>query len=236
MKKLSPMKTWFLILILTVLGPLALPAAQTDIGVYQQAAPWLKLPTSARNAGMGDAFGAMGEDINAFYANPAGLVQMERPQLLLTHNAWFQGVAVEHGAIGVPLDSSSALGFGFDYLNLGSVDAYTISGNTPVPNGTLSPNGFNLALGYGQELNGDFDAGLNVKYFKQNISDSSGGGFGFDLGLMGHGFIPHVSFGLGVGNLGANLQGATLPMDLKAAVAFKAGSFDNAHIDRKSCV
>jgi outer membrane protein OmpA-like peptidoglycan-associated protein len=47
---------------------------------------------------------------------------------------------------------------------------------------------------------------------------------------MSHGWIPHWTFGLGVENVGVNLQTATLPMNLKAALAYKAGSFDNAHI------
>jgi outer membrane protein OmpA-like peptidoglycan-associated protein len=36
--------------------------------------------------------------------------------------------------------------------------------------------------------------------------------------------------GAGVVNIGANLEDATMPMDLKLDAAFKAGSFDNAHV------
>jgi outer membrane protein OmpA-like peptidoglycan-associated protein len=217
-------------LLLALLAPLALRADQTNIGAFQEAAPWLQLPTSARNAGMGNAFGAMGEDLNTLDANPAGLVQMERPQLLLTHDEWFQGVAVEHGSIGLPLDSWSAFALSFDYLNLGSVDAYTVSGDTPVANGTFNPNGFNLEAGYALAMSPHLDFGLGLKYIQQNISSSSGGQLGADFGLMVHGYINHLTLGASVENMGANLQSATLPMDLKVALAYKAGSFDNAHI------
>jgi len=217
-------------LLLAFLAPLSLRADQTNIGAFQENAPWLQLPTSARNAGMGDAFGAMGEDINTLYANPAGLVQIERPQLLLTHDEWFQGVAVEHGSIGLPLDAESGFGLSFDYLNLGSIDAFTVSGNTPVPNGTLNPNSFNLGVGYGMSISPHFEAGLALKYFQQNIGGTTGGDLAADLGLMSHGWIPHWTFGIGVENVGVNLQTASLPMNLKAALAYKAGSFDNAHL------
>ncbi len=208
-----------------VFCPLVLLAEQTDFGASQEAAPWLKLPVSARTAGMGGAFGAMGEDITSLRVNPAGLVQMDTPQLLLTHNAWFQGVAVEHISVGAPLDPSSGIGLSFDYLDLGTVDAYTVSGNTPVPNGTFNSNGFNVGLGYGLALTRNFDAGVVIKYFQQSIANSSVGGVGGDIGVMVHGFIPRLSLGLAVENIGSDLQATNLPTDVRVALALKTDPF-----------
>ena len=211
--------------LLAAAWPLGTRADQTNLAASQEAAPWLKLPTSARAAGMGGAFGAMGDDITTFEENPAGLVQLDVPQILLTHDAWFQGVALEHFSAGLPLDSASGFGLSFDYLNLGSVDSFTLSGNTPVPNGSFSPDGYNIGLGYGLVLNGNFDAGAVVKYFQQNIANSSGGEWGADFGLMAHGFIPRLALGVAVENIGAQLQGTALPTDLKVALAYKSDPF-----------
>lgn len=227
MRKLSIRKISLCFLFLMVAGPIVLRADQTSQSASQEAAPWLKFPDSARTAGMGGAFGAMGEDISTFKLNPAGLVQIDSPQLLLTHNNWFQGVEVEHLSLGMPLGEISGLGLSFDYLNLGTVDSYTIVSGAPVANGTFNPNGFNIGLGYGIALGRKIDVGLVTKYFQQNIAGTSAGGVGVDLGLMTHGFIPHLSVGVAVENIGSQLQAMNLPTVLKVALAFKTNSIVN---------
>ena len=224
MKNLSLNKISLVLFILTMVWTPGLRAAQINLAPSQDAAAWLNLPTSARAAGMGDAFGAMGEDLTTFEFNPAGLVQLDVPQILLTHNNWIQGVALEHFSIGMPLDSGSGIALSFDYLNLGSVDSYFLFGNTPVPNGSFNPDGYKIGLGYGLALNGNFDAGLVVKYFQQNI-DTSYGELAGDFGLMAHGLIPRMSLGLSVENIGDQLQGSSLPVEFKAALAYKTDPF-----------
>ncbi len=205
------------------------PATQADSGAAQTSVPWLSFPDSARSAGMGGAFGAMGEDLTSLGLNPAALDQLAEPQILLMHNAWFQGVSMEHLAAGLPLDSGSGLGFSVDYLNAGLVDSYIVSGNVPVPNGTLSPDGWQGTLGLGLAVSRQLDLGLAGHYIRQDLGGPSGDAFAATAGALVHGFLQGVYLGAAAENLGGKLQGADLPEDLKLSAAYKSPSFGKIH-------
>ncbi|MBI3548151.1 MAG: hypothetical protein HY078_03760 [Elusimicrobia bacterium] len=51
------------------------------------------LGAGARAPGMGNAFTAISDDLYAVYYNPAGLAQMERPQLSATYNKLYMGLS-----------------------------------------------------------------------------------------------------------------------------------------------
>src|SRR6266852_3992518 len=94
-------------------------------------APWLQLSNSARYEGMGEATVAVADDVNALGVNPAGLGQLKDSQVSLMHNAWLQGTAVEQ-AMGSFALGPGTMGLGFDYLNFGDMERFTLSGGTPV--------------------------------------------------------------------------------------------------------
>ena len=53
---------------------------------------FLKIGVGAKAIGMGESQVADADDLYAIYWNPAGLAQLQRPQLGLMHNEWFDGL------------------------------------------------------------------------------------------------------------------------------------------------
>lgn len=190
------------------------------------AAPWLKLPNSARSAAMGEAVVAVADDVNSLSVNPAGLSSLNGMQASLLHHAYVVDSSIEHAAFGMSLDAGSAMALGIDYLNFGSVDKYTVDAVTGAlkANGTMNPTAMAVNAAYGRSLAG-IGLGLNVKMVSQSLDgSSSSSAFGADLGALWHrsgkgGF----SAGLALQNLGSQLEGASLPMNVKAGGSYTLG-------------
>ncbi|GEM_PF-1448915 len=219
-----------LLLFLALFGCVARgQAAQTNLAPLSQAAPWLSLPMDARSAGMGNAFGAIADDVSTLDINPAGLPLLSGPQILLMHNEWFQDVTMERGVFGMPL-GNGGLGFSLDYLNYGSIDGFTLnSNNIPVASGSVNANGFNGRVGYGFPLADNFYAGASAGYLEQTFGSMSQGAFNGDLGLLWRNIIPGASAGLALQNFGQQLNGYSLGTNVDFSLAYKSPVFNQTH-------
>jgi outer membrane protein OmpA-like peptidoglycan-associated protein len=203
--------------------------AQTNLAPLTQAAPWLSLPMDARSAGMGNAFGAIADDVSTLDINPAGLPLLNGPQIMLMHNEWFQDVAMERGVFGLPL-GNGGFGFSFDYLDYGSIDGFTVNANNiPVASGSVNANGFNGRVGYGFPLAENFYVGASAGYLEQTFGMTSQGAFNGDAGLLWRNITPGVSAGLAVQNFGQQLDGYSLGTNIDFSLAYKSPVFSQLH-------
>jgi outer membrane protein OmpA-like peptidoglycan-associated protein len=203
-------------------------AAQTNLAPLSQSAPWLSLPMDARSAGMGNAFGAIADDISTLDINPAGLALLGGPQVLLMHNEWFQDVAMERGVFGVPL-GNGGVGLSIDYLYYGSIDAFNLINGFPVANGTVNANGINGRVGYGFPLEEDFYVGVSAGYLEQTLGGTSQGALNGDAGLLWRNIIPGFSAGLAAQNFGQQLNGYSLGTNVDFSLAYKSPIFNQTH-------
>lgn len=188
-----------------------LMADQVDYGSATVAAPWLKMPVSARAQAMGGAYAAVAEGANTQSLNPAGLSRLSSMELTLMHNAWFQSMSVEHVAFGMPLGVSQGAALGLDYLNFGTIDKYDVVNNLPVAEGSFTPTALHLDLGYGRLVAPGVSVGLNGKYISQSIENQASSAFAGDLGLLWKPEENGLAIGLALQNLGSQLDGNSLP-------------------------
>lgn len=76
---------------------------------------FLSLGVGARGIGMSNSTVASTGDVSSGYWNPAGLLQVKSTmELALMHSNYFADIAkFDYGAIAIPVDTNSALGFSF---------------------------------------------------------------------------------------------------------------------------
>ena len=204
-------------------------ADQTNSSSLSQAAPWLKLPVSARPAGMGNAFGAVGEDVTALDVNPAGLWRLDSLQVLLSHNTWFQDMSLEQVEVGMPLDRGG-LALGVGYADFGSIDSFILgSGGLPQANGSLSPNGLTARTGYGFPFSKNFMAGVMGGYVQQSLGGTTQSTFQAGAGLLLKDLVPRFTLGLSWLNGGGNFSGYSLPAHFKASLAYQSPKIAKDH-------
>ncbi len=181
---------------------------------------FLTLGAGGRALGMGGAYAALANDVSAGYWNPAGLVNIDYPQIMLMHSQQFGGVVkYDYGSFAMPLGTSRTLGIGLIRLGVDDIPVTQLSNpalklgeeyvdengitrrNTPRVARMISDAEYALFLSYGLKRNEKLALGANVKLIHKNVGDNSAWGLGFDIGAI---YKP-------AGNLlvGLNLQDIT---------------------------
>ncbi len=184
--------------------------AQGGFKKGKYAGEFLTLGAGGRGLGMGGAYVALARDVSAAYWNPAGLVNIEYPQIMLMHAEQFEGIVkYDFGSFGVPFGAHRSLGLSLIRLGVDDIkrtelenpDAKLGPTNRPQVAGLFSDAEYALFLTYAVKRSNTLSFGANIKIIHKALGDNSAWGLGFDLATL---FNP-------VGNLqvGLNLQDIT---------------------------
>ena len=90
-----------------------------------------ELPTGARQAGLGNAFTALADDVYSTYYNPAGLAQLHRSEFTAYYAKLYSGLtdgsSIGRNFLAYGHPTSTHGTFGFSYLSLNLADLYSES-------------------------------------------------------------------------------------------------------------
>ncbi len=186
--------------------------------IANQSAPWATISTDTRASAMGGAIVAVTDDTGALEANPAGLGLLSGPLVDLSHCFWIEGLTLEHAAFG---DKASDMGYAVEanYFNLGQVQEFSVGPSGPAANGTLNPQAMSLLAGGGIGLGQGFYAGAAAEWLGQELISSWDSAFLANLGAL-YRSPSGFSAGLAVLNLGQNLDGYSLPLQISTGAAY----------------
>ncbi len=134
------------------------------------AATFLKIGVGARPSGMGEAFLAVADDVNAVYWNPAGLAFLKRQEVTAMHSEWFQDIRYDFAAYARPLQNYTLGGsltglFIKKELERRSGGAGENDPFNPITNaeGTFGAYDLNVSFSYARKLNRQWGLGTNFK-------------------------------------------------------------------------
>ncbi len=159
---------------------------------------WLSRYASPRSVGMGGATVAVGDEPQSALWNPAGLSWLRRNVVQVTNTVLFDDTSV--GGLGFVVPSNRMPTFGLNILYLKSGE-FERTNDLNESLGTFTEGDLVMALTAAHQLADKWSVGANVKMVRQTLEDFSGGGVGFDLGLMGQ-VMPGVKLGASALNLG----------------------------------
>lgn len=205
-----------LVLVLVfLLSHFTLLQSQTVISKY--AGEFMALGVGGRALGMGGAFVAIANDVTSGYYNPAGLANVNYPQLSLMHSEQFGNlVNYDYGAVVIPY--STDMSFGLSIMRLG-VDGIPDTRNALYDANSdgiidikddrldysriteFSNQDWAFYLTFAKRQTDNFYWGVNAKIIKRDLAEYSATGIGFDVGAY---YVPMKNL-----FLGANLQDAT---------------------------
>lgn len=222
----------FIIIINLLLITCPLYSAAND-GTGTTSGAFLKIPTSSRQIGRGEAFTAMVDDPSALTVNVAGLGTINDMEILFSHYEWLIDLDYEHLAIVKPAfkglyGSQGVIGAGITYLHLPPFNEYGSWGERV---GELNYNAMALIAGYGQKL-AAFDVGFSFKFLREQVDIVSDYTFGFDIGTIYSQKLPKnflwlprtfgrvVKIGLTVQNIGfgTGIKGYKIPTIIKSGI------------------
>jgi fibronectin type 3 domain-containing protein len=161
-------------------------------------ADFLKVDSGARSQGMGGAFTAVADDVNALTWNPAGLALLTEPQVGYLRMLYLSDIAYNFGGAVIPIPmGENSLGLGAGVINLGATFDST---NGAQPSVTAGENAFFFSAAY--RVKDLVSFGLTGKYILRDIAGYQGSAFGGDLGVLVTPPGSPIRVGAGVFNLG----------------------------------
>lgn len=180
-------------------------------------AQFLAIQPGARANGMGEVGVSLVNDVSASYWNPAGLAEIERMEIGLTHMLYIQSLGYDNVSYAVPMGKYGTLAVSGLALYSGKIDKTTedSAGNYVATNETFNTMESAISLGYGVKIMQNCAFGVNLKTISQRIGDVSASGFAGDVGAK-YSISNTIKAGLAVQNLGPAIKGDSLPTVVKA--------------------
>jgi hypothetical protein len=167
------------------------------------AGEFLSIGVGGRALGLGGAYVALADDASAGYWNPAALMRIDHPEVMLMHDEQFGGMMnYDFGAVAIPYGKDAT--FGLSVMRLG-VDgiAHTVAVDSlgrviteeefkRDPNARIDPDRtsyFNSAdwifyFTYSKQVSAKLNYGINLKLLRRSILNGSATGIGFDIGVL----------------------------------------------------
>jgi hypothetical protein len=169
------------------------------------AAKFLSIGIGPRANAMGGAFSSISNDAEAMYWNPAGLAMFDKNQAIVTYTKMFADINLNYFGAALPLGGIGTFGLNVTALNYGQMnvtDEYHEVGTGE----KFSAGSYAFGLSYARNITEDFLAGINIKYIREDISNSSADGIGFDIGTIFKTPFYGVRFSSSISNYGSKMQ------------------------------
>ena len=155
----------------------------------------LKVPTGIKSQGMGGAYVAGGNDIEAIDFNPAGLKSIKGKEVLFIHDIYLQDIFYDSIFYGQNINELGSIGACIKYLNSGSIieKKESATGNYEGEGASLSAFDYLLEIGYGMdfekmvynEFTKDLNLGATLKISGESLGNEySNFGLAIDIGAV----------------------------------------------------
>jgi opacity protein-like surface antigen len=170
------------------------------------AAQFLKIGIGPRAIGMGGAFTASANDINAMYWNPAGLSRMYSKEAYFNHVDWVMDVKLDYAGFALDVADIGTLGAFISVISMDDMPVRTLE----QPEGTgelFSAGSIVIGLSYARNLTEEFSIGFNAKYVGENIWNESAKTFALDIGTQYViPFLNEFRLGASISNFGPKMK------------------------------
>jgi tetratricopeptide (TPR) repeat protein len=187
-------------------------------------ATFLTLGVGGRPSAMGEAYAGLAEGVDALTYNPAGVANLEAPEVSAMHAEWVQGFRYEYVAFAYPL-SWGTLGGDVRALTAGGFELRTDPDNpSEEPEGTFGAADVAVDVCYAYPLSNVLAVGANAKVINQRIHNASATGVAGDVGVYWEP-RPSLSAGLAARNLGPPVtfeeESSPLPMTAEVGLGYR---------------
>lgn len=183
-----------------------------------ETASFLNVGVGGRALGMGGAYTALADDVNALYWNPAGLSTLEKREFTASHAEMFESTRLDFLAYAHPTPRGT-FSAGATYLSQGKIEGRDSQGR---PTAGFDASDAAVSLGYARKLD-MLDLGATFKYLRSHIGSTEAQGVAVDLGAKRE--LGGLAVGAALRNLGPGLkfedQRNDLPLRLALGAAYK---------------
>ena len=193
--------------------------AQDKVGTT--GAQFLEIGVSPRADAIGGAFTAIADDASAIYYNPAGLVQLENRQVMVSLINYAADISYSFVGLAMPVGIGGVLGVGYYGLDAGDIDVTTHQHPNGVDGWTFGAKDYALSLSYGRFLTDRFSVGLTVKFIDELYEEVRATGWAADVGTQYNTGWRNFKITMLLANFGPDMRFIT--QDYPLPINFKFG-------------
>ena len=169
---------------------------------------FLKISQGARPVGMGDAFTAVANDINAAFRNPAGLTHVERVEYVFSYNRWLAESTVTSGAVAVHTPHGVV---GFSYIGFAPPEMKETTILKPGGTGeTVDAGDVAIGLLYAKKMTDKLSFGAHFRWIQETLHDQKIRSFDLSLGTYFYTGFRSTRLAMTLNNFGKDVT----PVDL----------------------
>jgi hypothetical protein len=179
------------------------PAVRAADGPGSAGASYLLRPVGPKSIAMGEIKAALDSDPFNWLSNPATLAPMKKSGFGLFHSEWLMDNRYSSLTGNVRLSKMFTLGGGLIYESGKDIQGYDAFGQMTDP---LKNYNYQMLVGLGFGPTANFSAGLNLKHFRETLSEWSADGYAVDLGAFYAVPLAGLKFGLAIQNIGPDIQ------------------------------
>ena len=182
---------------------------------------FLRLEPSARAAALGGSFSAVyGDDVNAFFYNPALLNETTHRHLSISYLNHLSDINAGFLAYSRHYDGLATFAAGLRFLSWGDLQGADEQGNRT---GSFGASDVALTLGAARAQSDRLRYGVNVHLIYSSVESFNASALATDVGVLYHIAAQRLTFSASVNNLGVTLSslGETkddLPLDLRVGL------------------
>ena len=218
---------------LCFIGLLTAMSISSYAAVGTTGAEFLNTSLGARPSGMGNAFSAIADDVNAVLWNPAGLTLLKEGKASFTYTNLAAVFDVEEasgmydGFLGYaqPLENGAAFAISLQYQEQGKI-AYTTDSPEVITEYILGAN-YAAIFSYARKLSSSLSYGVSFKFIQTRLWEIVGRAYAVDLGGLYQSPNKKLNLALSLQNTGTKLQmedleqADPLPQNLKLGISYR---------------
>ncbi|MEW6042300.1 MAG: PorV/PorQ family protein, partial [Elusimicrobiota bacterium] len=197
-----------------------------------QPGQFLQWAAGARSLGMGKAFFSVADDASATYWNPAGMVQLDRNEVIALHSTLWAGTSYDFISLVYPTPKSGVIGGNIVRMYTGGFEKIDFSWdpNTNVilfnKSSTFSDDQIAVTAAYGRKVMQNASIGVAGKLLQRTLDVHTDQIFAFDVTFLMKGLnhtLPGITLGFGINNLITKSFNTKdeLPMTLRLGASHK---------------
>ncbi len=193
---------------------------------------FLRIGSSGRTIGLGEAYVALSEDINVMNYNPSGIGYIKEKQFSLMHIELLDNMQYEYLAYAQYLGTIGTAGMNFRYFHYPEFESIDLEGNSQ---GKIGGADWALTTGWARNFQffGFFKnnyAGINIKVIQSTLHDYSYTSTGLDIGIISDIYTRNrrQAFGIALRNFGINFKKpgkAKMPLPTELALGISQDFF-----------
>ena len=165
---------------------------------------FLRQDVSARASSMAGSYVSMTGEPSSLFYNPSSIGVLESPLAAFGYTSHLLDINAGFAAVASSVEDIGVVGFGVNYINYGSFDGRTESGDAT---GTFGAGDIAISLSVARELEENIYYGISGKFIYSSIADVTSSALAADIGILY--VIPGnnpVTLGASLTNIGTQLD------------------------------